>query len=392
MSVSGPTLPRLPAWGSFAPARAKGSLARNADRFGMWLMLRDRYGADYALDPHQLTQASLEPYLALCPEADRERLFPPAQPPRDVRLRKVDALLDDPADRPLWVPPGLAPTSPRARLARRDFTFPSSHRALDATFQAQLATTSENATVHGRLYSAGARARSAVVLVHGFAASNLDSVARFLPAELMASREIAAALVTLPYHGPRTPAAARFSGELFVSGDVIRTFEAVLQAVADLRATVAWLRDALGIERVGLIGGSLGGYLATLTAAVEPTLAMLFAIAPPVRITESIDTVPLGRYARAGLERQAVPREVLHQLQDLVDPSCLRPALPVGRMRFIAGRNDLFVPAVHMQRLVERWEGVRVLWHDWGHVTTFAAWSPRRLFQEISDFAQEFGL
>jgi dienelactone hydrolase len=383
----------LRSWRESARTGARGSLARGADRFGMWMLLRERYGTNYALEPHQFTRVSLDPYLALCAEADRERLFPAARPPRDVRLRAVEALLDDPESRALWVPRGLDPTSPRARLLRQDFTFPSPHRALSTAFEAQLATTPENATVHGRLYTAeGVPPRSAVVVVHGFAARSLDSVARFLPAELMASRGIAAALVMLPYHGPRTPAAARFSGELFMSGDVARTFEAVLQAVADLRATVAWLQDALGIERVGLIGGSLGGYLATLTAAVEPRLAVLFAIAPPVRITESIDIVPLGRYARAGLERQRMPREVMHRLQDLVDPSCLRPALPVERMCFIAGRNDLFVPALHMQRLVERWQGVRVLWHDWGHITTFAAWRPSRLFREIAGFAQDFGL
>jgi pimeloyl-ACP methyl ester carboxylesterase len=263
---------------------------------------------------------------------------------------------------------------------------------LSEGFAAQHAAMPENHLVHGRIYSAaGSQPKRAVIVVHGFTADGLDSVARFTPAERMAAREIAVVVLSLPYHGLRKPASARFSGELFMSGDVVRTFEAILQAVSDVRATVAWLQDGLGVEKVGLIGGSLGGYVATLTAAVEPRLALLYAIAPPIRITDQIDRVPLGRYMTQGLRAQKFPETDMHRLQDLVDPTRFEPAVPTSRMCFIAGRNDLFVPRIHMQRLIESWQGLQVRWHDWGHLTLILAWPPGRLFDEIQGFADEVG-
>jgi dienelactone hydrolase len=373
-------------------ANVVGPLARSADRLGMWWMLRSDYGTDYALAPTQITQVSWEPYLELSLARDFERLFPAGRAPADVSLREMPSLLDDPTNRPLWLLRNVEETGGDVKLLRRDFAFPSPHEPLTPDFAAQFASTPENAFVHGRIYTAAAtRPRNAIVVIHGFGTSSLDSVARFTPAERMASREIAVVALSLPYHGLRRPAASRFSGELFVSGDVVRTFEAILQAVTDLRTTIAWLRDALGIERIGFIGGSMGGYLATLTAAVEPGLDLLYAIAPPIRVTDNIDSVPLGRYMSEGLSSQAVPQAVLHQLQDLVDPSCHAPALATDRMRFIAGRNDLFVPQIHMQRLIDRWPGIHVDWHAWGHLTALLAWPPNRLYEEIERFAESHG-
>jgi predicted alpha/beta hydrolase family esterase len=60
-------------------------------------------------------------------------------------------------------------------------------------------------------------------------------------------------------------------------------------------------------------------------------------------------------------------------------------------MRFIAGRNDLFVPRIHMQRLAESWPGLQVQWRDWGHLTAPLAWPPARLFDEFADFADDVG-
>ena len=370
--------------------QAVGSVARVADRLGMWWMLRSDYGPDYAIEPHQITQADLGPYVGLSLPWDRDRLFPAPRSATGVRVREVDGLLDHPERRPLWIPGGLDLEQGGADLVRRDFSFDSPHEPLSQAFARQYATTPENHTVHGRIYAPrNVAVERCVLVVHGFSAQSLDSVARFTPAGRMAARGTAVAVVALPYHGPRKPEAARFSGELFMSGDVIRSFESILQAVTDLRTTLRWLRDDLGMTGVGLIGGSMGGYLATLAAAVDDSPEFLYALAPVIRVTDRMEAVPLGRHMVAGLARQAVPSEVISRLQDIVDPSLHDPALPTSRMRFFAGRNDLFVPTNHMERLVARWQGVRVHWHDWGHLTALLAWPPRRLFDEVEGFMDE---
>lgn len=358
----------------------------------MWRLLRVHYGSRYPVSPTQITRSRYSEYLGLSADRDRDRLFPPVRIPGAASLRRVAHILDHPERRSIWIPRSLDPSRTELPLVRRDFRFPSPHTALTADFAAQLASTPENGRVHGRLYHVeGTSPRTALIAVHGFATDNLDSMARFLPLEWMARRHVLGVALSLPYHGLRRPARSRFSGEYLLSGDLVRTLEGTLQAVADLRTTMHWLRRDHGIERIAVIGGSLGGYLATLTAAVEPEIDLLFAIAPPVRVLDSVDHVSLGRHARAGLRLQAIPPEVIEKLQDLVDPSQMVPAMPLDRMHFIAGRNDLFVPRMHLERLASRWQGIRVRWNPLGHVTAFLAWPPARLFPELERCASAAG-
>jgi len=360
-----------------------GGLAQTADRYALWSELLLRFGVRYPIDPVQITQVPIDPYLELS-ASDAHQLFPAAVPPDDARVEARDQLLDSPDHRPLWLPRNLRVEGPDPALVREDFSFRSPHRGRTREFQAQLEALSENATVHGRMYRVrGATPRRAIVIAHGFMAGSLDAIGVLARSEFMAPRDLAVVAIELPHHVKRT-APGRFSGELFMSGDVVRTFEAILQAVADLRATVRWLREGRGIEWVGLVGGSLGGYLSTLTATFEKDLDLLFAIAPPIRLTDNIGKVPLGRYMESGLRAQAIPDDVLARLQDLVDPARYRPALSTSRMRFIAGRNDLFVPVGHMEGLARHWPGIEIDWHGWGHMTAFMAWPPSRLFPEIA--------
>ncbi|MGK5627996.1 alpha/beta fold hydrolase [Streptomyces sp. URMC 123] len=51
----------------------------------------------------------------------------------------------------------------------------------------------------------------------------------------------------------------------------------------DYEQVVSRVIDALGVERVGLIGLSLGGYFAARTAALEPRVAALATVSGPFR-------------------------------------------------------------------------------------------------------------
>ena len=55
-------------------------------------MLNSDYGSEHQLDPVQLTQISWDPYLQLSLSRDRERLFPVAQAPAEIRLREVGTI------------------------------------------------------------------------------------------------------------------------------------------------------------------------------------------------------------------------------------------------------------------------------------------------------------
>ena len=368
--------------------------ARVLDLLAMRLLARRLFGESYDGIAVQRTHVRLDPYLADEIQRDPLRLYPAPAAPEPVERSPAAKLLDGTSrlsGLPSW--PSAEEPLGGAGLEREDFAFASAHRSIHPEFAAQMQATPENLRVHGRLYRAkGVKPRAAVVFAHGFADESLDLPARFLPAARLARMGLAVAFLSLPWHGPRKPAAARFHGEYFLSADLARTLESMLQAVSDVRSIVAWLKRDLGVIRVGVMGGSLGGCVATLTAAVAREIDFLVAVAPAIRISEGLQGLPLGREIAAGVARQAVGPVVVERLQRLADPSAFSPAVPPERMLFFAGRGDAFVTPAHLEALQRGWGRLDVRWHVAGHLTTLLALPPSRLFEETELLLQRIGI
>jgi pimeloyl-ACP methyl ester carboxylesterase len=369
--------------------------ARAVDLMAMRVLAWRLFGRHYDGHAVQRTQVDLAPYLRPELMANPLRLYPEPPQPSDVVLERAERLLDaEPRGwrLPVWSMDGDGLQAAEGELERHDFVFTSAHRSIHPDFAAQLGRTPENLRVHGRLYLApGVSVRSAVVFAHGFADSSLDLSARFVPAARLARLGTAVAFLSLPWHGPRKPDAARFHGEYFLSADLARTLESLLQAVSDTRSVAAWLRRHLGVSRVGVMGGSLGGCVATLSAAVAPELDFLAAIAPAIRLLAG-QGLSLGREIAAGITRQEASPELLDSLQRLADPCQFRPAMSTARMLFVAGRGDAFVTPAHLEALQQSWGPLDIRWHAAGHLTTMLAFPPARLFEEVERFLHRIGV
>jgi pimeloyl-ACP methyl ester carboxylesterase len=208
-----------------------------------------------------------------------------------------------------------------------------------------------------------------VVAVHGFTMGDPAAGAAALMAPDWFRLGFDVVLVTLPFHGRRTPPDARFSGELFASWHVGRLSEAVRQSIHDLRATLVWLR-AQGQTQVGLIGLSLGGYLAALMAAFDPALAFVIPIAAPVRL----GTFPSTLFAHSPHARRTVAPFTPEELDAAYRVHCPLTyplAIPAERALIVAGRGDRIVPPEHAVALAEHWRCSPIHWFGGSHVTPF---------------------
>ena len=133
----------------------------------------------------------------------------------------------------------------------------------------------ENNTVVGRWFPAAGesqvtrragRGRAVVVLPQW----NSDGEGHIGLARMLARFGISALRLSLPYHDVRMPPELT-RADYIVSSNIVRTVQVCRQAVMDARRAVAWL-DAIGFERIGILGTSLGSCLAMLTSAHEPRI------------------------------------------------------------------------------------------------------------------------
>lgn len=182
------------------------------------------------------------------------------------------------------------------------------------------------------------------------------------------------AIAVLPHHGPR--GAGRFEGA-FPGVDLVSNLHGASQAIADVRAVLAWVADRG--EPAALYGISLGGYVAAAVAALEPSLRAVVAGVP---------VVDLSVLMRSHTPRQHLkdPRFVemfghATTLEVVTSPIRLgRPAAPVRRI--YAGKADRLVPADHVDPLVRHWGLDAPVWYAGGHLGFMTAPTVRRCLDE----------
>jgi len=156
--------------------------------------------------------------------------------------------------------------------------------------------------------------------------------------------------LSLPYHDVRMPAELE-RADYIVSSNVGRTLQANRQAVLDIKRTADWLTRQ-GIQRIGIVGTSLGSCLSMLAMAHDERIrAGAFNHVSPY----FADVVWRGlstRHVRSGLEGQID----LDQLRDCWMPISPWPFIPRVRGRavlLVYARYDLTFPVDLSRRFID---------------------------------------
>ena len=205
------------------------------------------------------------------------------------------------------------------------------------------------------LLPSGARATPGVLLLHGFSSSKermTQSVGHALQ-----NRGVASLALDLPFHGERDGAR-----EELPNRNPIALVAAWRSAVREARAAIEWLGTQPEIDgaRLGVIGYSLGGFLALMTASEEPAVrAVTLAAAGDLP-----DSTPY-----AAIVRRAVnPLGAVRRLDG-------RPLLLVN------GRRDTTTRPQQAERLFAYAEEPKELyWYEGGH------WPPASAIEHAADW------
>lgn len=256
-----------------------------------------------------------------------------------------------------------------------DLSWPSNHRVACDEVRPAFKSAIENHRAAVRLFG-GKKRRPIAVLVHGYMGGAYSFEQRIWPIRWLDSLGFDSALFTLPFHGVRAPVSDQ--GPLFPQSDIRFTSEGFRQSVTDLRDLVAWLRER-GHPEVGLMGMSLGGYVASLTATLDSTLSFLVPIVPLACLADFARDQ--GRFPRGS--RQALAYEqTLKRAYRLTSPLARPPRISGERVLIVAGKADRITPPAHARLLASHFSAPLEAWSG-GHLLQFGR---ARSLQRVGSF------
>lgn len=170
----------------------------------------------------------------------------------------------------------------------------------------------------------------------------------------------------LPYHFRRRPKGT-WSGELIFGGNLIRSAEAIRQAVTEVRMVTRMLKEA-GAPEVGLWGMSLGGWVAGLTLCQEPGLACGWLVQPIPDVATAIWDSEGGWVLRRQMEERGLNRERVEKLLPLVCPSWGKLQVAAERVLIVGGSHDSVAPPTKLRALAQGWGGAHYREVGQGHI------------------------
>jgi 2,6-dihydroxypseudooxynicotine hydrolase len=150
-------------------------------------------------------------------------------------------------------------------------------------------------------------------------------------------------------------------------------YEKVAMAAVDYLRT----RTDIDPERIGLLGVSLGGYYASRSAAYEPRLRAVVALAGPYRFDLDWDMLPPQTRATFQYRSGATdPDDARKRAGTLTLEDAA--SLITGPFLIVHGRLDRLIPAHHAERVMAEAKGAEMLmYEDGNHGVTNYAFSSR---------------
>jgi len=203
-----------------------------------------------------------------------------------------------------------------------------------------------------------------VVFLHGYGGSKEDILS---VSELAAAEGYAVMAIDAEFHGERKEA-----GKALYSPDLNESRNGIIQTIIDLRRAVDYIetRPEIDKEKIGYVGGSMGGILGAIFIGVEPRVkaaALLVAggnMSLMIRESQHF-TMPA---IRKHLETQGMSYEELQELLDPVDPVNFIANFSPRPVVFHLGKYDRIVPSAAGEQLYRAArEPKSVYWYDSGH-------------------------
>ncbi len=224
--------------------------------------------------------------------------------------------------------------------------------------------TPENNTVHAEYYLPHGKGPFPGVIVLDITAGD-QSLSRSL-STFLAQKKIAALFVQMAYYGPRRPPGSKLR---LLMPDINHSLAAVRQTVLDLRVAAAWMesRPELDGKRLGIMGTSLGSFMAALTAEMEPKLGRVAVLLGGGGFVDAYYDHPRAAPYRKVYEALGGSKEKIARIIAPADPLTCAANLKEHKLLILAGKRDDIVPPKMAEALWNASGRQKIVWYDCTH-------------------------
>ncbi|MHB1424516.1 MAG: alpha/beta hydrolase family protein [Gemmataceae bacterium] len=274
-----------------------------------------------------------------------------------------------------FTPTGDAANVPeRYRLSERTFEYQmslkrdlpnSGVRVCRVQFPSPVTTaTPENNTVHAEYYRPSGKGPFPGVIVLDITAGD-QSLSRHISI-FLAQKKIAALFVQMAYYGPRRPPGSKLR---LLMPNIEHSLSAIRQTVLDLRVASAWLeaRPEIDGKRLGILGTSLGSFMAALTAEMEPRLGRVAVLLGGGGVVDAYYDHPKAAPYRRVYEALGGTKEKLAEILAPADPLTCAANLKEHKLLILAAKRDDIVPPKMAEALWKASGQQRIVWYDCTH-------------------------
>jgi dienelactone hydrolase len=222
----------------------------------------------------------------------------------------------------------------------------------------------ENNTVHAEYYRPKGKGPFPCAIVLDITGGD-QSLSRMI-ANHLAQNRIGGLFVQMAYYGPRRPKGSRLR---LLSLDIERTVDAIRQTVLDLRRATAWMgsRPEVDPQRLGIVGTSLGSFMAALTAEMEPRLKRVVVLLGGAGFVDGYYDHPKAKNAVKLWESIGGTKQQVKDLIAPIDPITCAGNLRECKLLIIAGKKDDVVPPKMAEALWKATGRQKIVWYNCGH-------------------------
>ena len=277
--------------------------------------------------------------------------FTPADDPKEVpKLYRLEARTFDYEMKWMYNLPGYD-------IGVHDVRFPS---AVESPHP-------ENNTVYCEYYRPEGKGPFPCVIVLDITGGD-QTISRVLCTHL-SRHGVAGLFVQMAYYGPRRPPGSNLR---LVSPDLLRTAAGIRQTVLDLRLATAWMesRPEIDPKRLGILGTSLGSFMASLTAEMEPKLGRVALLLGGGGLVDGYYDDPRVADYRNVFELLGGSKETLTALVAPYDPITRAANLKTHKLLMLEAKNDEVVPPKMGENLWRASGEQEIHWFNSGHYTS----------------------